>query len=65
MEQSIGSSPDRNILCLFDVDGTLTAPREVRERASRRHGAALIGYRCHMYACHRELDRNVPSAGAL
>lgn len=39
MEQSNGSSPDRNILCLFDVDGTLTAPREVRERASRRHGA--------------------------
>ena len=22
-------SPDRNVLCLFDVDGTLTRPREV------------------------------------
>ncbi|XP_068574635.1 phosphomannomutase 1-like isoform X2 [Cebidichthys violaceus] len=28
MEKSDGFSSDRNILCLFDVDGTLTAPRE-------------------------------------
>ncbi|XP_068435671.1 phosphomannomutase 1-like [Clinocottus analis] len=28
MEKSNGFSSDRNILCLFDVDGTLTAPRE-------------------------------------
>ncbi|KAM9843738.1 phosphomannomutase 1 isoform 2-T2 [Aulostomus maculatus] len=28
MEQFSGFSSDRNILCLFDVDGTLTAPRE-------------------------------------
>ena len=24
-----GLSPERNVLCLFDVDGTLTPPREV------------------------------------
>ncbi|XP_029688083.1 phosphomannomutase 1 isoform X2 [Takifugu rubripes] len=28
MEKLNGFSPDRNILCLFDVDGTLTPPRE-------------------------------------
>lgn len=30
MEKLNGFSPDRNVLCLFDVDGTLTPPREVR-----------------------------------
>lgn len=30
MEKLNGFSPDRKILCLFDVDGTLTPPREVR-----------------------------------
>lgn len=34
MDRSNGFSPDRNILCLFDVDGTLTAPREVRDSGS-------------------------------
>lgn len=29
MEKAQGFSPDRNVLCLFDVDGTLTPPREV------------------------------------
>lgn len=29
MEKLNGFSPNRNILCLFDVDGTLTPPREV------------------------------------
>lgn len=29
MDESKGYSSDRNILCLFDVDGTLTPPREV------------------------------------
>lgn len=35
MEKCNRFSPDRNILCLFDVDGTLTQPREVRVFVSR------------------------------
>lgn len=37
MDKSNGFSPDRNILCLFDVDGTLTPPREVSPHPINRY----------------------------
>lgn len=39
MEKSRVLTPNRNILCLFDVDGTLTAPREVSQQPSCPRGA--------------------------
>lgn len=42
MEKLNGFSPDRNILCLFDVDGTLTPPREVR----------VLGFWCRLPHCY-------------
>lgn len=56
MEKSDGS-PDRNILCLFDVDGTLTAPREV---SSFPIDIILIGY----YELLPQPDAPLPSAFA-
>uniref|UniRef100_A0A3Q0RLE3 Phosphomannomutase n=1 Tax=Amphilophus citrinellus TaxID=61819 RepID=A0A3Q0RLE3_AMPCI len=55
MEKSDGCSPDRNILCLFDVDGTLTAPREV---SSFPIDIILIGY----HELSRRLSAPLPSS---
>ncbi|CAI5674595.1 unnamed protein product [Oreochromis niloticus] len=48
MEKAQGFSPDRNVLCLFDVDGTLTPPREryltlphCRENIRGEHGVLM------------------------
>ena len=43
MEKLNGFSSDRNVLCLFDVDGTLTRPREVSSAHCQLLSSASCG----------------------
>lgn len=44
MENTNGFSSDRNVLCLFDVDGTLTPPREVSPLSRYTSSNVLIAW---------------------
>uniref|UniRef100_A0A3Q3W4I6 Uncharacterized protein n=1 Tax=Mola mola TaxID=94237 RepID=A0A3Q3W4I6_MOLML len=44
MEKATGFSPERNVLCLFDVDGTLTPPRQA-DMSSRLGYCKLFPFR--------------------